>query len=161
MEIKDNELIITFMEVDDYVNTFTYIMEEDSEDATVDIYKEFVKWCCGLDKHTKNIFKSSDLWYELRKQMLDQTYEINNTFPLGGEFYAKKNGVEFNGTLGFTYSLDVSPFNYTVTLSGGLTIKMYDQFLDDIVISERTFRLLVVSPYEISNESLWLQKGFY
>ena len=43
MEIKDNALIITFMEVDDYVNTFTYIMEEDSEESMVDIYKAFVK----------------------------------------------------------------------------------------------------------------------
>lgn len=156
MKLKDNALIVTFMEVDDYVNTFTYIMEEDSEESMVDIYKAFVKWCCGLDTHTKSIFEHSDLWYELRNQMLDQTYEINNAFPVGGEFYAKKNGVEFNGTLGFTHSLDVSPFTHTVTLSGGLTIKMYDQFLDDIVIIERTFRVIVVNPDVISNESFWL-----
>lgn len=156
MELKDNELIITFMEVDNYVNTFTYIMEEDSEDATIDIYRAFVKWCCGLDVHTKSIFKSRDLWYELRTQILEQLDEIYSVSSGEGTFHAMKNGVTFDGTLGFTNSLDVSPFTHTVTLSGGLTIEMYDQFLDDIVVSERTFRLLVVSPDAIAHDSFWL-----
>ena len=153
MEIKDNELIVTFMEVDDYVNTFTYIMEEDSESSLVDIYKEFVKWCCGLDIHTKSIFESSDLWYELRNQILDQTYEINHASTDGAVLFATKNGVTFIGTLGFTSVLHESPFTHTVTLSGGLTIEMYDQFLDDIVVSKRTFRLLVMNPDVIVNKS--------
>lgn len=153
MELKDNALIVTFMEVGDYVNTFTYIMEEDSEDATVDIYKAFVKWCCGLDTHTESIFESSNLWYELRNQILDQTYEINHSSTNGAVLSVTKNGVTFNGTLGFTSALNESPFTHTMTLSGGLTIEMHDQFLADIVVSERTFRLLVVNPDVITNES--------
>ena len=156
MEIKDNELIITFMEVDDYVNTFTYIMEEDSEDAIIDIYRAFAKWCCGFDVHTKSIFKSSDLWCELRNQMLEQLDEIYQVSPYTGTFSVTKNGVKFSGTLEFTSMLDQYPFTHTVTLSGGLTIEMYDQFLDDIVVSERTFRLLVVNPDVIAHDSFWL-----
>ena len=153
MEIKDNGLIVTFMEVDNYVNTFTCIMEEDSESALVYIYKSFVKWCCELDTHTKSIFESSDLWYELRNQILDQTYEINHSSKDGATFYVTKNGVTFNGTLGFTSVLDKSPFTHTVTLSGGLKIEMHDQFLDDIVVSERMFRLIVVNPDVIAHDS--------
>ena len=153
MEIKDNELIVTFMEVDDYVNTFTYIMEEDSEESIVEIYKAFVKWCCRLDTHTKSIFESSDLWYELRNQILDQTYEINHSSKDGALLFVEKNGVTFSGTLGFTSSLNKSPLTHTVTVSDGLTIEMHDQFLSDIVVNERTFRLLVVNPDVITNES--------
>lgn len=153
MEIKDNELIVTFMEVDDYVNTFTYIMEEDSEEPIADIYKAFVKWCCGLDTHTRSIFESSDLWYELRNQILDQTYEINHSSKDGALLFVKKNGVTFSGTLGFTSVLDKSPFTHTATLSGGLKIEMHDQFLDDIVVSERMFRLIVVNPDVIAHDS--------
>ena len=153
MELKDNALIVTFMEVDDHVNTFTYIMEEDSEEYIVEIYKAFVKWCCGLDIHTKSIFESSDLWYELRNQILDQTYEINHTSTDGATFSVTKNGVTFNGTLGFTSVLDKSPFTHTATLSGGLKIEMHNQFLDDIVVSERMFRLIAVNPDVIANES--------
>lgn len=141
------------MEVYDYVNTFTYIMEEDSESALVDIYKSFVKWCCGLDIHTKSIFESSDLWYALRNQILDQMYEINHTSTDGAMFSVTKNGVTFSGTLGFTSVLDESPFIHTATLSGGLTIEMHDRFLDDIVVSERTFRLLVINPDVIAHDS--------
>lgn len=153
MEINDNELIVTFMEVDDYVNTFTYIMEEDSEESMVDIYKTFVKWCCGLDTHTKSIFESSDLWYELRNQILDQTYEINHSSTDAAVLFVEKNGFTFSGILGFTSVLDKSPFTHTATLSGGLIIEMHDQFLNDIVVSERTFRLLVVNPDVITNKS--------
>lgn len=153
MELKDNELIITFMEVDDYVNTFTYIMEENSEESIVDIYKAFVKWCCGLDTHTKSIFESSDLWYELRNQILDQTYKINHSSKDGALLFVDKNGVTFSGTLGFTSALNKSPLTHTVTLSGGLTIEMHDQFSSDVLVSERTFRLLVVNPDVITNES--------
>ena len=153
MELKDNALIVTFMEVDDYVNTFTYIMEEDSEESIADIYKSFVKWCCGLDTHTKSIFENSDLWHELKNQMIDQTYEINHSSKDGALLFVKKNGVTFSGTLGFTSALNKSPLTHTVTLSGGLTIEMHDQFLSDIVVSERTFRLLVVNPDVITNES--------
>jgi hypothetical protein len=160
MEIKDNALIITFMEVDDYENTFTYIMEEDSEESMVDIYKAFVRWCCGLDTHTKSIFENSDLWYELRNQILDQTYEINNAFTDDATFSVTKNGVAFNGTLGFTYSLNKSPFTHTVTLSGGLTIEMYDQFLDYVVNSERTFRMIIVNPTTLEYRLPSNEKGF-
>lgn len=138
------------------VNTFVFIAEEDSEEFITEIYHDFMKWCCGLDIHTKSIFESSDLWYELRNQILDQTYEINHTSTDGATFSVTKNGVTFNGTLGFTSVLNESPFTHTVTLSGGLTIEMHDQFLNDIVVSERTFRLLVVNPDVITNESFLL-----
>lgn len=155
MEIKDNELIVTFMEVDNYVNTFTYIVE-DYESALVDIYKVFVDWCCRLDSHTKSIFKSSDLWHELRTQILEQLDDIYQVFTYDGTFSVKKNGVTFSGTIGFTNTLDESPFTHAPTLSGGLTITMYDQFLDDVVVSERTFRLLILSPDVISCGAFWL-----
>ena len=53
MEIKENELIVTFTEDGNLVNTFVFIAEEDSEEFITEIYHDFMKWCCGLDKSTK------------------------------------------------------------------------------------------------------------
>lgn len=43
MEIKDNELIVTFLEEDNFVNTFTFFAEEDSGEFLTDIYHDFMK----------------------------------------------------------------------------------------------------------------------
>lgn len=48
MEIKDNELIVTFLEEDNFVNTFTFFAEEDSGEFLTDIYHDFMKWCFQL-----------------------------------------------------------------------------------------------------------------
>lgn len=159
MEIKDNELIIIFMEVDNYVNTFTYVMKEDSDDAIIGIYKAFVKWCCGLDTHTKSIFENSDLWYEIRSQILEKLDDIYQVSPDDTTLSVTKNGVAFNGTIGFTAMGNESPFTHSPTVSGDLTIEMYDQFLDDVVFSERTFRLLVLNPEVIDCGTFFMKEG--
>lgn len=48
MEIKENELIVTFTEDGNLVNTFVFIAEEDSEEFITEIYHDFMKWCFQL-----------------------------------------------------------------------------------------------------------------
>ena len=144
MEIKDNELIVTFLEEDNFVNTFTFFAEEDSGEFLTDIYHDFMKWCCGLDEDTESIFNNSNLWSVVKKE---------------GEFSTKLHGVEFSGTVGYTNVLGYSPFTHVGRLSGGLNIKFYDQFLDDIVTSERTFRMMVAYPHNLDHKLYDGKKG--
>ena len=48
MEIKDNELTVTFLEEDNFVNTSTFFAEEDSGEFITEIYHDFMKWCFQL-----------------------------------------------------------------------------------------------------------------
>ena len=53
MEIKDNELIVTFLEEDNFVNTFTFFAEEDSGEFLTDIYHDFMNGVVGWTKTLK------------------------------------------------------------------------------------------------------------
>ena len=48
MELKENELIVTFTEDGNLINTFVFIVEEDSEEFITEIYHDFMKWCFQL-----------------------------------------------------------------------------------------------------------------
>lgn len=162
MEIKDNELIVTFLEEDNFVNTFTFFAEEDSGEFLTDIYHDFMKWCCGLDEDTESIFNNSNLWSVVKKDIDQQTGETRHQYlnKCEGEFSTKLHGVEFSGTVGYTNVLGYSPYTHVGTLSGGLNIKFYDQFLDDIVTSERTFRMIVAYPHNLDHKLYDGKKGF-
>lgn len=161
MEIKDNELIVTFLEEDNFVNTFTFFAEEDSGEFLTDIYHDFMKWCCGLDEDTESIFNNSNLWSIVKKDIDRQVSKTQNQYlnKCEGTFSIKRNGMRFNGLVGYTNVLGYSPSTYVGTLSGDLNITMYDQFLDDIVVSDRTFRMMVAYPHNLDHKLYNGKKG--
>ena len=154
MEIKENELIVTFTEDGNLVNTFVFIAEEVSEEFITEIYHDFMKWCCGLDKSTRSIFDTTDMWRNIKKTIDRQVSKTQNQYlnKCEGTFSIKRNGMRFNGLVGYTSVLGYSPSTHVGTLSGDLNIKMYDQFLDDIVVSDRTFRMMVAYPHNLDHK---------
>lgn len=68
--------------------------------------------------------------------------------------------MKFDGLVGYTNVLGYSPSTRVGTLSGDLNIKMYDPFLDDIVVSDRTFRMMVAYPQNLDHKLYDGKKGF-
>ena len=128
------------MRNNDYVGNFNFIKK--------------LRNCCGLDESTRSIFDTTDMWRNIKKTIDRQVSKTRHQYlnKCEGEFLTKLHGVEFSGTVGYTNVLGYSPFTHVGTLSGGLNIKFYDQFLDDIVTSERTFRMMVVYPHNLDHK---------
>jgi hypothetical protein len=161
-EIKENELIVTFTEDGNFVNTFVFLAEEDSSEFLTEVYHDFIKWCCGLDKSTRSILDTTDMWSKIKKTIDNQTSKTRNQYlnKCEASFSIKRNGIKFDGVVGYTNVLGYSPSTHVGTLSGDLNIKMYDQFLDDIVVSDRTFRMTVVYPHNLDHKLYDGKSGF-
>ena len=114
-----------------------------------------------MDESTRSIFDTTDMWRNIKKTIDRQVSKTQNQYlnKCEGEFSTKLHGVEFSGTVGYTNVLGYSPFTHVGTLSGGLNIKFYDQFLDDIVTSERTFRMIVAYPQNLDHKLYDGKKG--
>lgn len=127
------------MRNNDYVGNFNFIKK--------------LRNCCGLDESTRSIFDTTDMWRNIKKTIDRQVSKTQNQYlnKCEGTFSIKRNGMRFNGLVGYTNVLGYSPFTHVGTLSGGLNIKFYDQFLDDIVTSERTFRMIVAHPHSLEH----------
>lgn len=135
------------MRNNDYVGNFNFIKK--------------LRNCCGLDESTRSIFDTTGMWRNIKKTIDRQVSKTQNQYlnKCEGTFSIKRNGMRFNGLVGYTNVLGYSPSTYVGTLSGDLNITMYDQFLDDIVVSDRTFRMMVAYPHNLDHKLYNGKKG--
>ena len=122
-----------------------------------------MKWCCGLEESTRSIFDTADMWCRIKKTIERQTSKTRYQYlnKCEGSFSIKRHGIEFDGIVGYTSVLGYSPFTHMGTLSGGLNIKRYDPFLDDVVVSDRTFRMMVAYPQNLDHKLYDGKKGIF